>query len=492
MKEKLTGVLKENMALLERLYSPNFVVKQRCFENQRDPRIRCCLLFVDGMTDSQQLNADIIRPIMLNRRLRPSERLLDQLMEEVVFSNEASKSGDVETLMAELLSGNAVLLVEGQKEALMLSARHWTIRSVSEPEAEKVLQGPREGFTESLLVNLSLLRRKLCNPDLKFEKLSVGRQTRTRVSLCYVEGLVNREILEELRKRLERIDIDGVLDANYIRELIRDSAASPFQTTGFTERPDVVAAKLLEGRAALLVDGSPVAVTVPFLFLEYFQTNDDYYSDFYFGSLGRILRILGFVVTISLPAVYLALVTWHQDLLPTRFLLNLFMARQGLPFPTFFEMLLLILAFELIREGGSRIPTGFGQTLSVVGGLILGQASVDAMLVSIPVVIIVAFTGITGLIIPSMKGPILLIRLIWLVLAGLLGLPGYFLGAAALLVHLSGLRTFGLPYTSLLSHSFSQHFTDTVIRAPWNRMLLRPARLSPKNSRRQKDPFRQP
>lgn len=361
------------------------------------------------------------------------------------------------------------------------------MRSISEPPSENVLQGPREGFTEALLINLSLVRRKLCNPDLKFNFKTLGKQTQTKIAVCYIEGIVKPQILAEVERRLEKIQIDGILDTNYVEELIKDSPYSPFKTTGSTERPDVVAAKLLEGRVAVLVDGSPVVLTAPFFFIEYFQFNDDYYNSFFYGSFGRLLRIAGFFITLSLPAVYLSLVTFHQELLPTRFLLNISESRLGLPFPTLLEMIILILAFELIREGGSKVPASFGQTLSIVGGLVLGQASVEAKLVSIPAVIIVAFTGITGLMIPHLKSPVILLRLLWLVLASFLGIFGYLFGVIGLLIHLSSLQTFGIPYTSSLARTKSQQFKDTIIRAPWRKMILRPAYIA-QNRKRQIPP----
>ena len=306
--------------------------------------------------------------------------------------------------------------------------------------------------------------------------------------MVYLDGVAAPNIVEKMEKQLKKIDIDAVLDTNYIAELIRGNPLSPFKTTGTTERPDVAAAKILEGRVVLMVDGSPVALTAPFLFLEYFQTNEDYYSWFYFGTIGRLLRFLGFLITTCLPGIYLALVTYHQELLPTRFLLNLSSARSGLPFPTLFEMILLILAFELIREGGTRIPSGFGQTLSIVGGLVLGQASVEAQLVSIPVVIIIAFTGITGLIVPALKGPVILIRIIWLILSAIFGIFGCFIGIITLLIHLASLDSFGIPYTSTLSRGFAQKSQDTLIRSPWTRMIFRPEQIAPKNRRRQRRP----
>ncbi|MBR5001708.1 MAG: spore germination protein, partial [Firmicutes bacterium] len=349
----------------------------------------------------------------------------------------------------------------------------------------KSAAGSQEGFTEVLLFNVSLVRRKLCNPDLRFEFRRIGKQSQTMVAVGYMDGIADSAILEEVNRRLDKIQIDGILDANYVEELIKDDPWSPFKTIGSTERPDIVTAKLLEGHAAIFIDGTPVVLTAPYFFLEYFQTNDDYYTNFYAATFNRWLRTLGFWATISLPAIFLGLFTFHQELLPTRFLMNLSAAREQLPFPTLMEMLLLIFGFELIREGGAKAPANFGQTLGIVGGLVLGQAAVDAKLVSIPVVIIIAFTGITGLMIPQLKSPVILFRLAFLFLASLWGLPGYLAGLFCLLLHLSSLKSFTIPYTSALSNSPQTMLQDTFLRAPWFRMIYRPDALAKNNHRRQ-------
>lgn len=484
-KIRLSGSLDQNIALFHSIFQEDTTIKFRTFENQRHSDVRCCILFVDGMINNILINEHIIEPIMLNKTLRLTENLLSDLRERVLFSNDIFRLTDVDKMMNELLSGNTILLVDGFPEALILSTRGWSVRSIAEPAAEKVLQGPREGFTEALIINLSLLRRKICNPNLSYQFMTIGKQSQTKVALAYIKGIADPQIVAEMKKRLSSIQIDSILDANYIEEIVKDEPYSPFKTTGSTERPDIAAAKLLEGRVAVLVDGTPVVITAPFFFLEYFQSNDDYYSNFYVGTFGRWLRMAGFCLTLSLPAVYLALVTFHQDLLPTRFLLNLSAARLGLPFPTLFEMLLLILVFELIREGGSKVPANFGQTLSIVGGLVLGQAAVEAKLVSIPVVIIIAFTGVTGLMIPQLKSPIIFLRISFLLLAACFGFPGFLLGVAALLLHLSSLSAFGLPYTSSLSESFIQESQDTFVRSSWRRMILRPSYIAPENRTRQ-------
>ena len=484
MKEQLSPSLSENLNRFHSVFQEDSTIKFRqmaCGLTKRP----VALIFADGMVSDTLVNEHIVESLLTFRGTLPQEGCATYLRRNVLFSDDIVENRLVDDLLYEILSGNTVLLVDGEPCALVLATRGYKMRSIDEPPAEKVLQGPREGFTEVILHNLSMIRRKICNPNLRFRFRTLGVQTHTKTAVAYIEGIADPAIVAEVERRLERIRIDGILDANYVEELIKDSPWSPFKTIGSTERPDIVAAKLLEGRVAIVIDGTPVVLTAPFFFLEYFLSNDDYYNNFYFGTFGRWLRILGFWTTISLPAVFLSLFTMHQDLLPTRFLLNLVIARENLPFPTFLEMLILILGFELIREGGAKAPENFGQTLGIVGGLVLGQAAVDARLVSIPVVIIIAFTGITGLMIPQMKSSVILLRLGFLLLAALWGIPGYLSGLFFLLLYLCSMKSFTIPYTSTLSRDRRAMLQDTVVRSPWFRMIRRPEPLAPSNPTRQ-------
>ncbi len=484
MKERLTSSLSENLNLFHSVFQEDTTIKFRQLCCGMDKRC-VAVIFADGMVNDTIINEHIVQSLLTFTGVLPREDCASFLRRRVLFADDILEKDGIQDLLSEILSGNTVLLVDGEPKALILATRGYHSRSINEPSAEKVLQGPREGFTEVLLYNLSMIRRKLCNPNLRFRFRSLGVQTNTKAAVVYIDGIADPAIVAEVNRRLDRINIDGILDANYVEELIKDAPFSPFKTIGSTERPDIVAAKLLEGRVAIVIDGTPVVLTAPFFFLEYFQTNDDYYNNFYFGTFGRWLRILGFWSTISLPAIFLGLFTMHQELLPTRFLLNLVIARENLPFPTFLEMLILILGFELIREGGSKAPANFGQTLGIVGGLVLGQAAVDAKLVSIPVVIIIAFTGITGLMIPALKSPIVLLRAGFLLLAAIWGIPGYLGGVFFLLLYLSSMESFTIPYTSSLSQTRRDLLQDTFVRAPWFSMFHRPEVLAPENPTRQ-------
>lgn len=447
----------------------------RQVENQADSRIRGAVLFFEGMADKETINENIIRPFVQNGSMKKSADLIDVLNSRVILTKNTEKTSDVGRLIESIYNGDAIFLLDGSPEALIVASTGWKTRSIEEPETERVLRGPREGFTESLTMNLSLLKRRLKTPDLKMKMQILGERSRTRACVCYLKGIVNEKILEELNLRLGRIKIDGIMDSGYIQELIRDSPYSPFKTLGSTERPDIVAAKLLEGRIAIIVDGSPAVITVPYLFIEYFQANDDYYINFIYSSIGRILRILGFLLTISVPAIYIALTTYHQEIIPTPLIMNISAAREGVPLPTIVEAVVMLIMFEILRETGLRMPMFMGQALSIVGVLVIGSAAVDARFVSAPMVIVIAFTGITGLLITKLKGAIIVVRLIFLSLTGFLGLYGYVFGVAGLLIHLFDLRSFGIPYMyNLMFLDPAQDIKDTAVRAPLWFMKYRP------------------
>ena len=361
------------------------------------------------------------------------------------------------------------------------------IRSIAEPESERVIHGPREGFNESILVNLTMLRRKLRTPDLKIHFLTFGRRTQTKACVCYLDSIVNRNVLNDLQKRLDKIDIDGTLDTEYITELIRDKPMSAAKTVGTTERPDVVAGKLLEGRIALFLDGTPQVLTVPYLFIENFQSDEDYYVNFYYASIGRILRIISFIVATGMPALYVAVTTFDPEILPTTLLISVSQARDGVPFPTVLEIVMMLVVFEMLNETGSRIPGLMGQTLSIVGALVIGQAAVTAKIVSAPIIIIVGIAGITGLMVPRIRGFEILVQFIMLGMVSSLGLYGFLFGYIGLLIHLYNLDSFGIPIMANNDLRNLQEYKDTYIRAPWWKMIKRPKKLSSDITRQDQD-----
>lgn len=475
----LSSSLEDNINIIKEIFKNDDTVLSRKFSNHAN-NIKCCIFFMDGMVDASSINENIIRPVIKNDNVRDLNPI-EYLQYEVIESSKCESTTDIKKLANSLLLGDTILFIEGANRGLIIGSAGFKTRNIEEPQTETIVRGPREGFTESLVVNLSLIRRKIKSTNLKFKYITIGDMTNTPTCVCYIEGLASDRILNELMHELKNIDIDGVLDVKYIQEYIDKQPLSLFETTKVTERPDVVAANLLEGRLALILDGTPVVVTLPFLFIEVFQSPEDYYANYYFASLNRTIRLLGFIATISIPAVYLALVTFHQEIIPTPLLMSIDASRLAVPLPTLFELVVLSLSFEVLREAGARMPPSVGQTISVVGALVLGSAAVDARLVSAPVIIIVGLSGITNFMIPDIAGTSTIIKFIFIGLAALLGLYGYIIGISFLFMHLVSLKSFGIPIMSDFTSMKLDNVKDTHIRAPRWVMKHRPKIIGQKN-----------
>lgn len=477
--------LEVNVKYIRDIFEADDTLEFRYLSGSSDSKVRFCLVFADGMINNKLINDDIVYPLTHYAFPRKTDDLMELIQHHVILSNSVEKTADVEKIVQAIVYGDTVLFADGCPDTLILNTKGWNTRSIAEPDSERVLRGPREGFNEALLVNLSMVRRKLRTPDLKMRYRTFGRRSRTQACLCYLDSLVDRNVLAELEKRLDRIDIDGTLDSNYIGELIKEKPFSMLETAGSSERPDVIAANLLEGRIALFLDGSPVVLTVPHLFIENFQSDEDYYINYVFASIGRFLRIFAFFVSVSFPAIYIALVTYHQEMLPTPLLLSISAARQSVPFPTALETLLMLLVFEMLRESGARMPGIMGQALSIVGALVIGQAAVTAKIVSAPIVIVVAFTAICGLMVPRIKGFVIVERFALMGFSCVLGLYGYLLGMLAMLGMLFGAKTFGVPIMRDSDSNTAQDRKDTFWRSAWTDMIKRPSEFT-SNQTRQK------
>ncbi len=454
-------------------------------------QVRAFVVFVDGMVDKTLLHQNLLKPLMLDARISiPNQGLNRQRVQEMIRDStltiaDVKEIADFDRVMEGVLSGDTAVFIDGYSAALLAGIRGWETRGVEQPDTEMVVRGPREGFTETLRTNTSLLRRKIKNSNLKIETMKIGRQTRTDVAVAYLKGVANDKVVEEVRRRLKDIDIDGVLESGYLEEYIEDAPFSPFATVGNTEKPDVVAAKLLEGRVAILVDGTPFVLTVPCLFIESFLVAEDYYSRPYYATLIRWIRFLAFLLTIASPAAYVTLTTFHQEMIPTPLFLTVAAAREGIPFPAVVEALMMGIIFEILREAGVRLPRPVGQAISIVGALVIGEMAVAAGLIGSSMVIVVALTAIAGFVVSAQSDAASIIRLILLALAGAMGQFGIMVGLLGLLIHLCSLRSFGVPFFSPLGPLTVQDLKDVLVRAPWWAMVRRPRTLGWHNPVRQ-------
>ncbi len=474
--KKLTTSLEENISLFKNIFKDDQTLITREFQNKSVKEAKCCIVYIGGMINTEVVNENIIQPVLRNNLSEDIDvnNLLEALMKKVIVSNNVKIETDTNNMVSSIISGDTIFILEGYDKGLVIGSKGWEKRSIAEPESSKVVRGPREGFTESLMVNLSLVRRKIQNPDLKFKFRELGERTHTSICMCYMEGLALGEILNELEQRLNKIKIDGILDSGYIQELIKDAPYSPFETVGAFERPDVVASKLLEGRVALFVDGSPFVLTVPFLYVENFQASEDYYNNYIFANINRIIRGFTAVTSTIIPAIFLALVTYHQEMLPTPLLLSISSSREGVPFPTAVSLFIMLFIFDVLREVGTRMPSPIGQAVNIVGTLVLGQAAVQAKLVSAPVVIITALTGITTLINMNLIGSTIVFRTVYLLGASFLGIYGVLMCVIIMYLHMMSIRSFGIPYMMNSTRAKNHDGQDAWIRAPWWDMTLRP------------------
>ncbi len=395
----------------------------------------------------------------------------------------------LDTLIDELLSGNTIFILDGYDKFLFIDTFLPKGRSIQEPSTQNVIRGPKEAFTEKIGENISLVRKRIKNKALRVENLSIGNVTNTQITLMYVDKIAKEEIVDEIRRRLREIRIDGILDSGYIEELIKDDRYSIFPEFLYSEKPDAVTAALLEGRVAILTDGTSYALTAPALFVEFLQVSEDYYHQYIASSVIRIIRYLAFIFTIFIPGGYIVLITFHQEMIPAPLLISIAAQREGVPFSTFIEAILMEFVFELLREAGVRMPRVIGPAISIVGALVLGQAAVQAGLVSAFMVIIVSITAISSFAIPnySMANAIRIIRFAVMILAVMFGLYGIFMGAIALILHLCKLKSIGIPYMTPIAPKTKRGTKDSIFRFPIWKNKSRPVGISETYSSRVKE-----
>ncbi len=489
LQRKLSKNLKDNIAAIKTIMggSSDVVVREFCFGPNQC--ISAALIFIDGLSDTKIINESIIEPLMyksvlVDEQYDFKDDSIKHIETAMLSVSEVERADDLNDAIDGFLYGDVLLMIDGANRGLIINCKGWDKRNIGEPSGETVVRGPRESFTENLRTSTSLLRRKIKNPSLMMESMKLGKKTGTDVCIVYIKGLANPELIQEVKERLAAINIDSILESGYIEQYIEDSPSSIFATIGNTEKPDVVAAKILEGRVAIIVDGTPFVLTAPYLFIEGFQTAEDYYFRPYYMSLLRITRYIAYAITVMAPAIYVAVTTFHRELIPTDLLYTMAKAREGIPFSAFAESVIMLLTFEILREAGIRLPRPVGQALSIVGALVIGQAAVSAGLIGTPMVIVISITAVSVFVIPSQADSAAILRLILLVLAATLGGFGITIGLLGTLVHLASLESFGVPYLSPLVPFESADLKDTLIRAPLWLMTGRPKGMSRNDKKR--------
>ncbi|GAB1765704.1 spore germination protein [Priestia megaterium] len=502
-KKETEGSLPEEQELLMQSLEGNIANIKKRTGNSSDMVIRyikigeraaiqAAVIYIDGIVDNQSIQ----------------ELLVDTMMKDDVFSEPITPQnaftllkedvvgiGDIAILHAwsevfpALMSGDTLILIDGNNHAMSAGTKGGEWRSIQEPTTQLVVRGSKEGFTESIAKNMPMVRRIIKSPDLWIETMKIGKVTQTDVAMMYINGIANDKIVKEVKQRLNQINIDSILESGYVEQLIEDQTYTTFPTMYHTERPDIVAGNLLEGRIAIFVDGTPFVLIAPAVFIQFFQSPEDYYSRFDIATSIRFLRILIFFISLIAPATYVAITTFHQEMVPTKLLIAIAAQREDVPFPSLVEALIMEVTFEILREAGIRLPRAIGSAVSIVGALVIGQASVQAGIVSPAMVIVVAMTAIASFATPSFAIAISarLIRFVFMIAAATFGFYGIILCFLMMIVHLCSLRSFGVPYMTPLAPFIPSNSGDTIVRMPWWTLRQRPRLISSGNMVREGD-----
>jgi spore germination protein KA len=486
--------LKANLDFIKESLGNSSDITLREFQAGEKGEHKLAVVFTEGLSNTDAIQSFILDTLMEKIRYANLGQNVantgswDYILKSVSIPVGSLKEiCNFQKLFFHLLSGDTILLMDGYHKCLAISLKGWADRGVQEPSAQTVVRGPKDGFSETLRTNTALIRRRIRDPNLRLETKQIGTKTQTDVSIMYLKDVANEKTVSEVKNRLNKINIDSILESGYIEELIQDEVYTPFPTVFNTERPDAVAAAILEGRIAILVDGTPFVLIVPALFAHFFQSSEDYYQRADIATAIRLLRYFSFFLSLLTPSAYIAVTTFHQEMLPTPLLISLAAQREGVPFPALVEALIMEITFEILREAGLRMPRVIGSSISIVGALVIGQAAVEAGIVSAMMVIIVALTAITSFIFPAynMSIPIRMLRFLFMILAATFGLFGIILGLILMVLHLNSLRSFGIPYLAPNAPFILQDQKDNILRMPHWALFARPRLINQKDIKRE-------
>lgn len=418
------------------------------------------LLFIDNLCDSKFISEYIIAPLV---KMTKKTINSDVIKDKVLYGNSIGNVKSKDDAIVHILSGDVVIIFQDMDSVIFCEAKGFAKRSVQMPITEAVLKGPKEGFNEAIMDNISLIRRRVKSPNLKVEFYTIGKDSNTVTALIYMDNKAPKDLISKLRATIKSIDTNFVLDTNYIEEKLK-SKKTPFDTIDYTEKADVASSKIMQGRAAIVVDGTPFTITAPYFFIENFQAPDDYYLNKMYSNMIRIIRFIAFGIATLLPGMYVALTTYHFSLIPIDFIFRLAVSRAYVPFPTILEVLIMLFFFQLLREAGIRLPQPIGQSMSIVGALILGQSAVSAGLTSQTTVIVIALSSICSFLVPKLYGALSIWCFIILILSSLIGIIGFFMGLYMMASHLASLDTCGYPFVLPLGTGKKLKYKDLLYR----------------------------
>ncbi len=449
------------------------------------------VIYVDGLVDIKIVNDDILKPLSQEKILEEVKNfnsIIDLIEHGTIYHASRKLRTNLEDTLSDILNGAVALVFDKVKKAITFDIRGFEKRSITEPTNESALKGSKDSFIEDLRVNTSLVRRKIRTPYLRIKETTVGFQTRTNIAVIYIENLTNKNLIEEVFKRINKINVDGATTAGSIEEYIIDNKRTIFPLVLNTERTDKFCHNILEGRVGLLIDGLPTAYVIPATITMFFQTPEDYAQNYVISSFLRSIRFINSLIALLASAFYISITTFHQEMIPTVLAISIIRNKTEVPFPTSTSIFFMLLALEVLIEAGFRLPKTIGQTISIIGALVVGQAAVQAKIISPVVVIIIAISGMAGFTMPNQdfSNAIRFFRLVFVICATIAGLYGLSLVFLLLIYHLNTLETYGIPYFSpFVANEGRDIINDTIIRLPLQYMKKRPTNLKTVNKKRQ-------
>ena len=488
---EITSNLEENIDNIKQLFGDSFDLIERKISIGPDDHPGV-VIYMEGLIDTRAVEDDILQPLNIDFHKitslpRDGENTYKTVVNHLLNNKDINESEDLSEILKKLATGYTLILFEGTAKGILCETQDFQIREIQEPEGEVGIRGPRDGFVENIEVNTSLLRNRLRIPHLWIQNMEIGNLSKTNVAVTYIKGLASEKLVEEVKARLKKINIDNVLESGAIQEYLVDQPYTLLPLIMRTERPDKVVSCLVEGKVAIITSGTPFVLVVPTTFNALLQAPDDYYEIFPIGSFVRVMRHITFQFSLILPGVYVAIVNFHPELIPISLLLRIAASREGVPFPIAIEALIMEVLFEVLREAGLRLPKAIGSAISIVGALILGEAAISAGLVSPSMVIIVALTAISSFSTPdySLALAARILRFGYLFLGATLGLFGIQFGLLVLLIHLCSLRSFGQPYFQPYGPLIWSDLKDSAIRFFWWGMKTRPKLIGYREPERQ-------
>lgn len=451
--------------------------------------IDAAIMFVDGLVDKAAINDAVIHPLLTDlSEQNASSNLLSIITDRIIRNLKIEQADRWIDILDKMFSGDTILLVDGYKSALIIGSRKWLDRGVQEAKSEQVIFGPKDSFSETLATNTMLLRRRIKSQKLQMEYLKLGSLTKTDIIISYIKGVANPKLVEEVKTRLMRIETDSILGATMVEEFIEDSPFALMPQIIHTERPDKAAAHMLEGGIIIMIDGTPMALVLPIVFWQFLYSPEDYNERLYTSILLRSLRLLSLIVALTLSSFYIAVSSFHHEMIPIGLLQVIVAGRRDIPFPILVEVIIMELILEVIREAGVRLPSNVGQAISIVGALVLGQAAIQAKLASPATVTVVAITAIANFTIPSFSGALSIrfLRFVIMLVSGVFGVFGFIAVLFVIFAHLCSLRSFGVPFLAPFAPLIPGDLKDTQIRVPIWAMSRRPKLFGAKDAVRQK------